>query len=495
MNTNIKKLHNDQSGAIMMGLLAAFLIVFMAALTLWDAGKSARDKVDSQIAADTAAYSQAAIKSRTMNMIAYGNVAKRMFYAFDTMYVAAFLGMIEAFVVYVARCASFDLGACIDAVGTLLQIITELAEFVATNSGTLGMPIEKYARAEVVYLDNYQGYFNDVGPWWAWSENISRGMRNGATLTSAWPPPSGNLSAVVNAFVQITNFIDPILGSNYGSLYPATGTRDELPIEKDESRMGHLMLCAQTMTSFEYILMWVDHVIQSEAWADDALPIILGYVSTPLGCLAASATLGDEVLPYDIKTDLTASYTSAGSGTTSDDWLEAMSNLTLSYKMDPDRWGKDRQKFNYMKQEYKGGLPLKPGGYFTLARSEMSYQDNPPSILPGISIPGPISSGMGRMGAALNDVFNQPNMWAPRWTARMRPIQVKGETVKPFNAMLHDMLPYILLTTPLAFANSPSSFSLSGAQGFGASIIQDWAYLELTSRAHSRGGKTTGFVK
>ena len=180
---------------------------------------------------------------------------------------------------------------------------------------------------------------------------------------------------------------------------------------------------------------------------------------------------------------------------TPDAWLEATSNITLSYKMDLDRWGKDRQKFDYVNKDYSGvGLPLKPGGYFALTRSEISFQNNPPGILPG-GIDSKVTAGMGRLGASLIDVFNQPNMWAARWTARIMPIQVKGETLKPFNGMLHDMLPYILLTSPLAFANSPSSFSLSGVKGFGSQVAQDWAYLELVSRAHSRGGKTTGFVK
>ncbi len=492
---SLKKFHQNDSGAIMLALLAAFLIVFMAALTLWDAGKSARDKTDVQIAADTAAFSQAAIKSRTMNMIAYANVAKRVFYAFDTMYVAAFAGMVEAFVAYVAACALTSLNSCLKAVGLLIQIAVEFVEFTTANSTTMGVADMVKARGEVVYLDAYQSYFQDVGPWWAWSENLTRGMRNGATITSAWPPPKGNLSGIVNVFLQITAFIDPILGTSYGSMYPATGARDSLPINQENSTFAHVSLCAQTLSSFEYVYMWTEHVIRSQFKAKDPLAIVLGVVSTPLGCMAASATLGDEVLPYEIDKGLTESYTTLGSGVTPDAWLEATSNLTLSYKMDLDRWEKDRDKYDYMKQEYKGvGLPIKPGGYFALSRSEVTYQENPPSILPG-GIDSNVTQGMGKLGAVVLDVFNQPNMWSARWTARMRPIQIKGETVKPFNGMLHDMLPYILLTTPIAFANSPSSFSLGGVKGFGQGIMKDWAYLELTSRAHSKGGKTTGFVK
>ena len=290
-----------------MALLASFLIVFMAALTLWDAGKSARNKTDVQIAADTGAYSQAAIKARTMNMIAYANVAKRVFYAFDTMYVSAFLGMVEAFVAYVGGCALTDLNSCWKAVKLLLQIPLELTEFLTANNSTLGLPEKTKARAEVIFLDQYQSYYMDIGPWWGWAENITRGMRNGATMMSAWPPPKGNLSGAVNLFVQITGFIDPILGTNYGALYPATGQRDEFPVEKDESAFGHISLCVQTISSFEYLYMWTEHVVRSKMMAKDPLAIVLGLVSSPIGCAAASLTLGDEVLPYEIKTDLTDS--------------------------------------------------------------------------------------------------------------------------------------------------------------------------------------------
>lgn len=490
---SLTQFRENESGAIMIALLASFLIVFMAALTLWDAGKSARDKTDVQIAADTGAYSQAAIKARTMNMIAYANVAKRVFYAFDTMYVAAFLGMVEALATYVAECAVLNFGACLSAAKLLLQIPVESAEFLATNSSTLGT-LGSFARKEVTYLDQYQSYFVDVGPWWAWSENVTRGMRNGATLTSAWPPPKGNLSGAVNLFVEVTGLIDPILGTEYGELYPATGQLDEFPIEKDESVFGHVSLCVQTLSSFEYVWMWTEHVIRSDFMAKDPLVVLLGVLSTPIGCAAAGLTLGDEVLPYEIKTDLTDSYTNIGNGVTPDAWLEATSNITLSYKVDLDRWGTDRQKYAYVKQDYSGGLPIKSGGYFALTRSEISYQDNPPGVLPG-GLDANVLDGMGQLGASIIDVFNQPNMWAARWTARVMPIQVKNEELKPFNGMLHDMLPYILLTSPLAFANSPSEFSLSGVQGFSTQVAQDWAYLELMSRAHSNGGKTTGFVK
>ena len=80
------RVHRDESGAITLAALAACLILIMVGLTIWDAGRSARDKIDVQNAADTAAYSQAAVRARSMNMLAFTNVAKRSVAGMHSMY-------------------------------------------------------------------------------------------------------------------------------------------------------------------------------------------------------------------------------------------------------------------------------------------------------------------------------------------------------------------------------------------------------------------------
>ena len=211
--------------------------------------------------------------------------------------------------------------------------------------------------------------------------------------------------------------------------------------------------------------------------------------------------LGDAVLPFSIKDDLTDSMLNAGGGNqVLDAWLQATSNVVISYKMDQERWAKDRTKFNYMTREYQEGTPLvKGGGYFATTRSEIVYSGGflssiaggLQSLAGGSQATGPLASTIG----VVRDLFDQPNMWAARWTARMRPMQLPGEAVPSFNGMFKDMLPYMLLVTPIAFANSPAEFSLSGVTGFGQSAMLDLVFLEIASAGMSQGGQMQGFVK
>ena len=83
-------LHDEEGGAIMLAALAGTLILLMVSLALYDAGTVMRKKVNVQVAADTAAYGQAAIKARTMNTNAYANVAKRSIVAVAEVYHASY---------------------------------------------------------------------------------------------------------------------------------------------------------------------------------------------------------------------------------------------------------------------------------------------------------------------------------------------------------------------------------------------------------------------
>ena len=505
--------HREERGAIMLLMLAAFLIVMMTALVIYDTGQSARDKMDAQIAADTAAWSQAAIKSRSMNMIAYANVAKRTFYAFNTMYAAAYLGMIEATAAYAASCNPFNLVACAKAVQGGIYVAAEAVEFANTNMWTLGAPFgtsyrNESSKREVDMLNAYQAYINAVAPWWGWSEALTRGARNGGTFTASWPPPPGNLASVISFATNLAQIVDFFAGTTFYNLYPAHRSTDELPIRHEgasnRSRVikvgSHVSLCASTALSTEYAWMWGEHIARSSGFARDGQAILFGILSTPLGCLAAGLTLGDEVLPWTIKTTLTVTPTSAGDPLTADNWLEATSNVVIGYKMDPDRFsddGGDRQKFGFVNRDYVDGPApiLKHGGYFATTRSEIVYQGGLLSSAAGAiqtGAPGALSSVFG----VVRDLFDEPNMWAARWTARMRPVQLNGEQLKSPSGMFFDMLPYIILSAPIAYANSPTEFSLAGARNFGQAAMLDLAFLQLAMAGLSDDNNhARGFVK
>ena len=61
----LDRLHRDEGGAILLFSLAAIITIMMMAWTVFDAGTGARQKLELQAAADTAAYSNVAAKARS----------------------------------------------------------------------------------------------------------------------------------------------------------------------------------------------------------------------------------------------------------------------------------------------------------------------------------------------------------------------------------------------------------------------------------------------
>jgi hypothetical protein len=228
------RLRDDESGAIMLAALAACMVLIMVTLIIWDAGRSARDKIDVQNAADSAAYSQAAVRARSMNMLAFTNVAKRSIVGMHSMYYGMFWGLA---VWWAEQCGEGSRVASGDSrfncnrnrrlltmegsdggnweqlVGndfqrsqsvsrTKLVILRQMVK--ATRYDDLLFPnipgwigpepdqnnaTQQLFGNELVALDDYQRYLVRVTPWWAWLEGVTRATRNGATLASSFPLP------------------------------------------------------------------------------------------------------------------------------------------------------------------------------------------------------------------------------------------------------------------------------------------------------------------
>lgn len=210
-----RELHADESGAITVAALAALVILLMVGLTIWDAGRSARDKIDLQTAADTAAYSQAAVQAKTMNMVAFTNVAKRSAVGMHSMYI----GMWSAYVLWWEdRCKlarqAFSAPARVDCRRNRPLILKEgrrggdwfhfsanehyriyggprpagialASELFSSQGGRLQTAFGN----EIMALDDYQRYMTEITPWWAWAEGLVRGTRNGASATASFPTP------------------------------------------------------------------------------------------------------------------------------------------------------------------------------------------------------------------------------------------------------------------------------------------------------------------
>src|SRR5690606_37779788 len=95
IENQLRRFHANQSGAIILLVLAALIMIFMMALVDYDAGEVGRDKIRVQQAADTSAWSESAVKARSMNLIAFSNVAKRVTIGMTSFYAALWLSYIE----------------------------------------------------------------------------------------------------------------------------------------------------------------------------------------------------------------------------------------------------------------------------------------------------------------------------------------------------------------------------------------------------------------
>jgi hypothetical protein len=286
--------------------------------------------MDVQIAADTAAFSHAVTKARSMNMIVFSNIAKRIYYGYSMLYVAAYMSLLalmawltaelakhtKAGIKWVKICkASIPVGgaACpvaipkaideflhaidyaITLVGATIQFIMETIEFLGNNMPRLyatGAPTR--AIEEVKALDEHQSYMADIAPWWGWAEAFTRGMRNGATFVGTWPIPPGKYAQIRNYVGHISDAINNYVpGAEEYNPVPPTSyyATDGLPIEKKyrwspladmgantsgtggfTDELQHVRMCLKTMFSPEFIGMqlYYDHWRTSEgAWKDD----------------------------------------------------------------------------------------------------------------------------------------------------------------------------------------------------------------------------------
>jgi hypothetical protein len=258
-----RRFERDEGGAILILALVAMMILMLLAMTLYDAGGAARDKAEVQASADTAAYSQAAVKARSMNMLAYSNISKRSIWGVHSLY-PSYLKSMHRWIISTinSNCPSCDdpndnnckkcraakrerdrwIGATceggvqdcpIDSNFRLLSgrdysdklswadsdegtriadtdsdwadpLYIETHDFGAKDD-TPATLFEAYVAEDMRALDNYQRYIFGLTPWWGWTEHLVKAVRNGATMSSSWPAPVGafpmSLSSMINNLI------------------------------------------------------------------------------------------------------------------------------------------------------------------------------------------------------------------------------------------------------------------------------------------------------
>jgi hypothetical protein len=137
-------------------------------------------------------------------------------------------------------------------------------------------------------------------------------------------------------------------------------------------------------------------------------------------------------------------------------WLKRTSNLAIAYLNDPDKMDADRTKFEVTPSDYQHTAGFvdeqlySSSGMWTMSKSEITY------------------------------IGDDPDMWHPSWTARMRPVHLPGEFEDGGFTMFDayaQVVPYLALSAQVASIQGSSS-----VDAFLASI-RDIVRLGLASAA------------
>lgn len=568
LTQKVRSLDRDESGAVMMLMLVATLILMLAAWALWDSGKAASTKLELQNASDAAAISQASIKARSMNMIAYTNIGKRSIFAIHSLYISHFLAYADWTALFrtigtkicedggqylpggdnalidtachIANAGDklaqkwemedrndfrflsggsldeelelqLDLGQILDAfldgmdaadlLAALLkpgesafdELLDQLGEVLANYSPTNvtsfsqlkrlpwnGISTSYYAE-DIRALDNYQRYMAGLTPWWAWTEQLVRGIRNGATTTVSYPRPMG----MSDSGGELANRIAGQLGLNWGvsttryfdtlPIQPGRGPNEptsphtlanhikgQLPDSLFEEILNNLSGAAQfngdgsAAFKVEHFANLLAAMLVSDYAEDGAIERVISAAFAILvvqrahsrmmdGGLAFTQWLMEEKLgPYTANPWVLNQYPTEG------EWLTNTSNLIYAYKQRSQLFGEDRLKYGIVQQDYELSEPMSgargPGalvgesvyrapGAWALSRSEISYQHT--------------------------DV---PDLWHPVWTARIRPVALPDEFNQArysLRAAYHDILPTLALTSLLGITDIRTTGSVA----------------------------------
>ncbi len=445
----LNQFHREQNGAVALLVLAAILIVFMLGLVMFDAGKASRDKITVSAAADVAAWSQSAVEARSMNMIAFSNVAKRVTFGMTSYYVALWLAYTELLILGIALSVVCWI-ANIPLYGSISTICEQITEFtvhigkimgkeaddLSTFSGELN---EDYFGRDMKALNSYQEYMLELTPWWGWSEQFLRGTRNGASMTASFPAPK-------------------LLPSSVSGMLSQSNLTDSLPVQKDDPSKNYDNMCKRVTKSWDMVVHVADYALKSgpnactsDDWQPAVICLLTGLLAIPnmkLACPIQENVFGEEGAPYDMK-----KYSSQ------EEWQLASSNLVFAYKSGDARMNKDedRKKYGFLKPEHnQDSMIYKGGGYWAMARSEISFKGGKPSA------------------------------WYPSWTARMRPVSLPGEwqddDIQLKNAW-RDAAPYMIIGAALGKLVKSDGATLEGAAA-------DLLRIELSTSAMNKDNIT-----
>ncbi len=437
--SRFRGLHCDEGGAILLFSLAGILILMLMTWTVMDAGQVTRTKFEVQASADMAAYSQAAVKARSMNMLAYTNIAKRSVVGIHALYEGMFAAYEQwLFDEYWGQCGSGEPGA--DSCEALEEEV-ELWRMESNNDRLrFDRNVDNYYNKDLLALDNYQHYLIELTPWWGWTEAVVRAQRNAATMATSYPPPHGRFRK------NFPDISDQVINKVGGSGHHNMANRVErLPVRLvvDDSNN---QFNADNMLNYGFR----DEAFSRELAAnasihkqDSALGAKLDkniargvYMAGNGGQMSSFSDLSQWARPV--------LFLSADELDTDEKWLKATSNIIITFQDNDEAFGKRRTKFSVPDSEYsKGSIGaaddvFRPKGYWSMARSEISFL--------------PYRDKNGKE-------VKVPDMWHARWTARMRPMSLPNEFIYGgynMNGVYYDIMPHLSLSLQIGSRGSPS---------------------------------------
>lgn len=556
------RFQRDEGGAVAFLCLIAILILLLVSWTMFDAGLAARDKVRAQTTADSAAYSQAAIKARSMNMIAYANISKRSIWGIHSLYPAYMIsthswivngingycetcqnqnnaGTTECRICGVARTerTRWVLNAC--GQNTPQDIRTEFSgarcdpddmetwglframsgrdhstELRINSSGNRivdstwgngyahldepgaqwgatriegvaaenqpGTIFENYMAHDIRAIDNYQRYLVGLTPWWGWSEQLIRSVRNGATISASWPAPVGRFPNFVYAIRNtLLSLMAAVFPGSYGAGqgHAASLYTDSLPVYPGNvgtmrtylaslinqgptaSNLRSCLLSSLASLSFKcggvFTAMrapfFLEHIINMIYFAVRSEGLIKGEYawSSAWGAVATfdvhRSAMTDNFARYGLRFTENSARNILGEDRimaepwmlerprNDAEWKLKTSNIVLSYinrgnLFDDERGA--RQKFSLL-EDYRSSANQTQRGQ----ELQSYFYGGLPSTLNAIQEITYGSSGYWSL--ARSEIFFNvrgqdrqeflPDLWRPSWQARLRPVSLPGE--------------------------------------------------------------------
>lgn len=393
---------------------------------------------------------------------------------------------------------------------------TDLEQFVGAGAtGQWQGYSLRYHAQDIKALDNYQRYLAGVTPWWAWSEQLMRGLRNGATATGSFPIPYTFEGGLPNRL----NDIASALGSSQA--LSTTNIRDTLPVRPGDGEIFHgagpdaskgqapmagvireqlqgadllgaLKRAYQSITSdsspsfdnFSDSVFFVEHLMNllisalETDYPELDLSMAVGDAAGAIGSKLDISSLADATLTVGVATALSEAVLPVAVAHSTHTTLmsrgldftqrlfdrelgvaTASPWVLLRYPSEAD-WLLNTSNIVFAYQS-RQELFEEEREKFNIPQKDYALSDPSTGMSAGPlgSVGATIYRTAGNWGMARAEIFyndaGEPGLWSPVWNARLRPIAFHGELERAhytLAAAYHDVVTSMLMMGMLDFS-------------------------------------------